>query len=360
MAGGRLGCGTHTVLVRDRQGGQTVTVLDDVLTVEYGRQLDTHSDASVTVGRNGSCCARLGTIRPWRHELVIFRSEGGRTGEVWSGPIGVPDFGRADTIIPARDSWAWLDRRRVRSTVQAEGDLADVAWALVEHGLLHPGGGLDETGIRQHVDIRRAGRHGRRTWQPDAGYVGSALRELCRGAVNATFLGPRLVLFGETPLSRTATMQDKHFLDEIRVKLDGYAQITAATVRGKGVTVTCGGTDPYYGLLEGEISDESIKDREDARDMACTEVATRKHPPLVLSLPDGAQLSPEAPVTLDQLVPGVLMPVWSRETCLEVNADLIITGVKVVDGRDGEQVNVSLAPGTALDEPPDDFTSEVA
>src|SRR5690606_21649777 len=213
-----------------------------------------------------------------------------------------------------------------------------------------------ETGIRRHLDKRAAGVPGAREWEDDDGSVGQELRRLCQGALNATFLGPRLVLWGPYPLSRTALLQDANFLDPLSVKLDGWAMVTRAVVRGKGFTATCGGTDPYYGLLEGEVNDDSMTDRRDGQELACLEVATRKQPPLVLSIPDGARLAPDAPVTLDELVPGVEIPVWSKATCLEVNVDLVLTRLKVTDEPTGERVQVALAPGTVLGDEQPDFT----
>lgn len=353
---GLLGCGTHTASVWDRDG-QKLLDLDDIRFVQYSRELDTHSEATVTVGRGGSCCSMLGMVRPWRHNLVIYRTAPGQPQhEVWSGPIIEPEFGRDETTIYARDAWAWLDRRDIRETVTASGDLSDVGWALIDHGLTHPDGGLDETGIRRHLDKRAAGVPGAREWEDDDGSVGQELRRLCQGALNATFLGPRLVLWGPYPLSRTALLQDANFLDPLSVKLDGWAMVTRAVVRGKGFTATCGGTDPYYGLLEGEVNDDSMTDRRDGQELACLEVATRKQPPLVLSIPDGARLAPDAPVTLDELVPGVEIPVWSKATCLEVNVDLVLTRLKVTDEPTGERVQVALAPGTVLGDEQPDFT----
>lgn len=359
MAAGLLGCGTHTASVFDRDGAKLMD-LDDIMEIEYTRKLDTMSDAHVIVGRNGSCCDLLGQIRPWRHELVIYRTAPGQPQRpVWSGPIVVPDFGGPDTVLQAYDAWAWLYRRDIRSLVTASGDLSDVGWALIEHGLEHPDGGLDETKIRRFLDKRAAGVHGAREWEADAGSVGRELVRLCQGALNATFVGPRLILWGPYPLSRTAFLQDSNFLDPLRVKLDGWAMVTRAIVRGKGFTEVCGGTDPYYGLLEGEVSEDAMTDPQDGHELACLEVATRGHPPMVLSVPNGARLAPDAPVTVDELVPGVEIPVWSKQTCLEVNANLILTELRVTDDHQGEQVAVTLAPGTVLGDPQPDFTGEV-
>src|SRR5690606_1108667 len=164
---GLLGCGTHTASVWDRDG-QKLLDLDDIRFAQYSGELDTHSDATVTVGRGGACCSMLGMVRPWRHNLVIYRTAPGQPQhEVWSGPIIEPEFGRDETTIYARDAWAWLDRRDIRETVTASGDLSDVGWVLIDHGLTHPDGGLDETGIRRHLDKRAAGVPGAREWEDD-------------------------------------------------------------------------------------------------------------------------------------------------------------------------------------------------
>lgn len=342
----QLGCGSHRAAVVDRETGQAVVHLDDITHVEWSRDLGRYSSAQVTVGRKGNCCSRLHMVRSWRHELVIWRDND----EVWRGPVVRPQFARGSTTIPARDAWAWLDKRIIRRDTNLDGDLTDIAMALIRQGLEHPDGGADETRILDYVDARPAGHTGAHEYKAGQRSVGVELRNLATGALNMTFLGRRLVLFGTEPLSRTAMIQDKHILDEITVLEDGLATATRVTVVGNGVVGSCGSTDPYYGLLEEIVNDPTISTSDAARQLACTIASTNRHPPVIVSVPDGAQLSPNAPVTIDQLVPGVAMPVWSQDTCRPLNQDLVLSRLQVRWEESGEQVLVTLEPGNVLED----------
>ncbi len=343
----KLGCGHNVAAVVDRETGNTVTNLDDVIELRWERTLDTYSTAEVTVGRQGRCCARLDGVRSWRHELVVWREHGGQRNEVWRGPIMRPRYQPNATILEARDKWAWLDRRDLRRDLELSGDVTEVAVALIEEALKHPDNKPDETGLKRHLDVRRAGVWGSFEYKAQQRSIGAELRNLADGPLNMTFLGGKLVLFGPEPLSRTAMIQDKDLLADIEVLEDGLAAATRVTVVGQGVRASCGGTDPYYGLIEQTINDHTITSVEAARALACSIQATVKHPPLVVSVPNGAQLSPKAPVPLDTLVPGVEIPFWSERTCRKVDQNLVLTRLEVVQNRSGERVLVTATPGVA-------------
>lgn len=341
----KLGCGNNIAAIVDRESGNMLTALDDITELQWERTLDTYSTASVTVGRNGRCCSRLDRVRSWRHELVIWRELHGQRNEVWRGPIIRPRYRTHSTILEARDKWAWLDRRDVRRTLELSGDVTTVAHELIKEALRHPDGKPDETRILDFLDIRPAGVWGSFEYTTNQRSIGAELRNLANGPLNMAFLGGRLVLFGPKPLARTAMLQDKDILDEIEVLEDGLAAATRVTVVGEGVSASCGGTDPYYGLLEQTISDQTITSAEAARSLACSTQATLNRPPLVISLPDGAQLSPNTPVTLDKLIPGVEIPMWSQRTCRRVDQNLVLTRLQVEQDNTGERVLATLTPG---------------
>ncbi|MER7114124.1 hypothetical protein ABT332_06505 [Saccharomonospora azurea] len=342
---GDLGCATHRAAVVDRETAQIVVELDDITDLWWQRVLDNHSEAEVTVGRAGHCCSRLSDVRSWRHELAIWR---GRN-EVWRGPIMQTRYGATHTTLRARDRWAWLDVRDVRETLEVEGDHTQAALKLIDEALRHPDGFPDETEIRHFLDARPTGVWGSFEYKPHQRSVGAELRNLAQGPLNATFVGRSLVIFGPAPLSTTALLQDKDFLADLEVLEDGYSTATRVTVVGQGVVASCGGTDPYYGLIERTINDQTITSVEGARALACATQASNNYPPVVLSVPNGVQLAPTAPVTVDELVPGVEIPVWSKRTCRDINQALTLTQLEVRESPgNGEQVNVTVAPGTVL------------
>lgn len=66
---------------------------------------------------------------------------------------------------------------------------------------------------------------------------------------------------------------------------------------------------------------------------------------MFLEVPDDSQLAPEAPVGIQDLVPGVLVAVTSTGTCRTVAAELRLLRLKVsFTENDGEKVGITLAP----------------
>jgi hypothetical protein len=348
MAGKLLGCGVNTASIWDRLERRKLVDLDDVTCLEYSRELDDLSDATVTVGREGECCAVLDQVRSWRHALLIHRD-----GQLaWSGPILRPEYATTETVISAVDRGAWLDRRLVRTTREECGGLTDITRAVIEEALTHPDGAADETGLEveyracTHTDTCREFEACRST-------SAAELRNLARGPLNFTVLGRKMLVWcGSDAIGRTAMLQDKDFMGELTVIEDGYQLATAVCVQGDGVQAYCGGTDPYYGLVEVTIKDDSITTAAAAMQLACQEVAARSQPPLVLSVPDGIRLDPRAPVSFDELVPGVTIPVWSSATCRTVQQDMALTRVRVRQGCSDEggeeEVSVTVAPVASI------------
>lgn len=350
MGTGTLGCCVNTAAIWDRCERTKIVDLDDVTCLEWGRELDDLSDATVTVGRNATCCELFDKVRTWRHQLVISRC--GRP--VWSGPILRTTYNADDTVFEAVDPLAWLDRRLVRADAERCGSLTDIARELITEALTHPDGAADETCLL--FDYRGCGHSGCRKYEACKSTTAAELRTLARGPFNFTAVGRRIVLWcGGATLGRTTMLQDKNFLGDLSVVEDGYELATAVCVQGKAVTAYCGGTDPYYGLIEVTIKDDTITTETDAMALACQEVAARNRPPLVLSVPDGIRLDPTAPVTMDELVPGVLIPVWSSSTCRTVSEDMALTRVRVTQGCSDdhgadESVAITVAPAASIGE----------
>lgn len=345
---GPLGCCVNTASIWDRCLKTKITDLPrrDVTCLEYSRELDALSEASVTVGRG--CCEVLDQVRPWRHALVMHRC--GQL--VWSGPILRSSYELGGTVIDAVDGLAWLDRRLIRADTQPCGSLTSIARTLIDGGLTHPDGAADETCLR--FEYRACGHSGCREYEACRSTVAAELRNLARGPLNFTTVGNRVIVWcGGATLGRTAVLQDKDFMGALSVVEDGYAYASAVCVQGSGVVGYCGGTDPYYGLVEITIKDDTITTQADADALACQEVAARNRPPLVLSVPNGIRLDPRAPVDFATLVPGVTVPVWSSATCRTVAEDMALTRVRVrqgctSDGTDEEEVLVTVAPAASI------------
>lgn len=336
----RIGCGTHTAVIIDRDTGHTTVQFDRPIRTEWSRVRDTNSTARVQVPTAG-CCEQLASVRPWRHELVIYRDGV----QVWQGPLTQPVSWSDVATIVADDPWSWLDVRYPREDVEISGDLTSIAQRLIAIGLTHPDGVPDETGVLDHVQVRPAGVWGEREFEAYRSSVGASLRSLCGGGMHATFVGRRLVLAGQQPLGRLpAVLQDQDFVGGVSVTYDGYAAASRVIVLGAdGVTAAYGRTDPYYGLIERVISDSTITDHGSALELARIEAGAGMPPPAVVSLGDNAILAEGAPVSIEQLVPGVVVPIWTTETCFTADSDMILDRVRVVEDEQGETVAITVS-----------------
>lgn len=111
-----LGCGVPRAEVWTRGGMARVYDLPAINLVQWGRVGNDTSLGQVTldgqaVSADPECCSALSLVRPWKHELFIYRDDE----LVWLGPI-VKIVLEGDKItILARDLSAWLDHRFVHT-----------------------------------------------------------------------------------------------------------------------------------------------------------------------------------------------------------------------------------------------------
>jgi hypothetical protein len=339
-----LGCAdTYAVQFHDREGRRPFRDAIEPDTLEWGRVLDDTSEARITVPVvDADCCATMGAIRTWCNDMSIYRDG---TDLVWQGPVAKITYGRDSTEVIARDVTSWLSRREIPTTLDytaaglGAADLSTIAGAVVRAAFTP-----DDPNVLQYLQVSPSGVVGERKYLADTVYAGDELRELARTGVDFTTLGHRIIIAGELPFARLNQLADDHFLVDLEVIEDGLSAASRAIVLGEGVTGKAGGVGPC-GLLTRIEKEEAIKDQASAAAEAAAIVAAGSPAPLILNVPDGARLAPEAPMTIMELVPGVIAPVASTQTCRSVNADLRLTHLSVsFTASEGEQVKVTFAP----------------
>ncbi|MFD1937571.1 MULTISPECIES: hypothetical protein [Nonomuraea] len=337
---GPLGCAEeYTVGIYDRTGGRQYGTVE-ASALDWSRLLDDTSEANVAVPYQGAeCCQLLGDARTWCNELAVFRDQT----LVWQGPLVKIQHRGDETLLQACDVTQWLFRRKIRALLDFTGtnkaDLAVIGQRLIEHGFAP-----DDPNVLAYLMVSASGIIGERKYAKNSGYVLDQLRELARTGLDFTALGRRILLMGEGPLGRLPGLTDEHFVGPLSVIEDGLAAITHATVIGKGVTAQAGGVGAC-GLLEFIATEEEIQDIASAQAEANALVAAGNPAPLFLEVPDDSQLAPEAPVGINDLIPGVVIPVTSEATCRTVAADLRLIRLKVTfTENDGEKVGITLAP----------------
>ncbi|MBP2703538.1 hypothetical protein JOL79_06960 [Microbispora sp. RL4-1S] len=343
-----LGCADeYKIGVFDRTGSRQLGELFDASALTWGRVVDDTSDAVVQVPYQGAdCCGLLADAWPWCNEIVLVRDDL----LVWQGPVETITYGREVTTITAKDVTAWLYHRVIKDLIDysaagaGPADLVLIAEALVRHGL-----DQDDPNVLQYLHTKLAGVTGERRYPANGSIVYDELAELARTGVDFTALGRRIIIAGEVPVARLPQLADEHFVGDLQVVKDGRQAATAATVVGKGVTATAGGIGPC-GLLETLANEQEILDDISAQAEAVSIVQAGTFP-VMLQVPDGAQLDPDAPVSINELIPGVVIPVTSSETCYTLSADLRLQRLQVTfdagngsDDGGGEQVRVTLVP----------------
>lgn len=361
----RLGVGRNTAAIYDRRGEHLLLPIAHATEVQWGRTRNATSTASVTVttAMDPGCVTALGSVHTWGHELVIFRDEQ----RVWEGPINRISYTRAGVTIAAVDETGWLARRRIRL---ARGPVLDTSAFPVPQPVTTEGDLIltrafapDDPNVLAH---RATFTHASavevvRDVQANSGTYADDLNALTDQGLNYTAVGRAILLWPDVRLlGRTDTIvPERDMVTEVEVTEDGDDLATQATaynreglartVSADGVTA---GVSTFYGLHDRLVDAGDI-----TTGAALTEVATAAidlaHPaPLLVTVPSGAKLTCEAPVAIEHLVPGVLVPIESAVTARKVTATLVLDAVSVTQGPGGEDVTITLSPATRTAELP--------
>jgi hypothetical protein len=342
------GSGTYQAGVYTRGGRRRLTQISQLSQVTWSRVADDASKASAVIPRaaqTATCQSVLAGLDGWGYELVLWR-DGER---FWEGPLQTVLHTRTAVTLGAVDVSGWLDHRTVHQRYRRDtgtDDLSVLVTLLLADAL-----GPDDPNVLGWADVRRIGRTS--TWLVNADTVmaGATLRDWAsQQGLNFTAVGRRIVVFPEaTPLGVGPLLTDDSFLgDALSVLVDGTQTTSRAMVvsqqppqdatTGQFTTTNeptqqkigdAGTTDPFYGLLETIIQDNSQvpPGPTAAQITSAARVAADNPTPTILGVASGSALSPLAPITLAQLVPGVVVPVRSTATLRQVQQTMQIQSV---------------------------------
>lgn len=338
---GQLGCGRHQVLLAERGGDPIIELPYESL--RWGRRLDDMSDASITVPTVGlsdeECCWAISIMQAWEHELVIHRD--GTL--VWAGPLAEPSFTMDSATVPARDLFAWMERRVL--PVDRAFDLVDLGTIFqtyvddvlaVENsmGLIVAASTVGVIGSRSVLatELRRAA---------------DELRELARSGIDWTMVGRTMQVGGEEVPVSTLPPITADLLTDVKATVRGLSAAThvfvvgsAGADAGEPIVGEAGGTDATFGLLQSVFSESSIEDSNSARYAAINHLDLLELPPLYIE----GDLDPSVAIGIDELIPGALVDVVMDVGCRRVDETFRLLTVDVSDGVGGETVHVSFAP----------------
>lgn len=347
MADLTLGCGEYRVFLTNRSGALVIADITSALSqLTWGRLLDDTAEADLDLAWSGSdtsddCCTAIGTARVWIHGLLITRD-----GElVFFGPLVDVDIKVETAVFKARDATAWFDVRVLHDThIWVSKDILDGAVEIITDAILPD----DPFELISNLTIDRQTPAILVDYSypfVNTSYCGDVLRELARLGLDYTALGTRIILGNPIEYGPFVTLTDEDFQVDVDLEEAGLQAATKWYVLGSGVDGVAGGIDPYYGLLERIVSEDTIIDVGTANTAAAGRLSASNPAPLFINVPDGARLSPNAPVLINQLVPGTLFRVRLRELCRDVSTVKRLTGIKVVVSNTlDESVQISLSP----------------
>lgn len=340
-----LGCGENRAFIYDQGGERMIGELTTVVQIQHGRVLSDVSEATIVVGgpRDEACCELLGKIEPWRHELVIFR-DGKR---VWEGPVRNVHSKTGQVVIDARDVLAWADRSIHEGIDDNLAQPPTFIWASdLASAFLH----FDPNvlafrrfpfGLAGDVPIHHPVKQ-------YSGYYGDDMRALGKLGVNYTTNGRSIIAWPERiPLGRTLPLETgKDYLGEVEFVVSGDDYVSEALSQDiNGVaTSSTATTRAYYGRVQKIVDPQGALGVSELSYLTKLEVDRNgARMPVVLVPPSDAPLSPKAPVTYEDLVCGMSVPLSVTDPlCRKFDAEMILNEVTCNQGASGETVSIGL------------------
>ena len=316
-------------------------------------------------GMSAACCGRMAEINPWEHEMSIYRDGE----EVWCGPVtgGLYSHSKGTLELSAKDLMAWFDHRWVELLVMDQYfddvDVAEVMYWLLEHGYSKDPFNLEYSIMPINVPMTReytAFTQGER-WGGAYPLIGDELRSLTEMGIDFTVVR-RNMLGGNLHASNRGafTLTERHWSTLPDIPMVGSTMATDLAVMGGSggyggwyddQMYIARSTDTIrekYGLLQEVVVNKTATDVDTTqtnnpiKSQAQQELSIRENPFVYLN---GGTLSPDAPVSVDMLVPGRAFDVQFNATCRAVEGTYRLYGinVKVADGST-EDISLEMTP----------------
>lgn len=380
----RLGCAENyqvEVRIWDRSTNppteRYVTQLSGLMSVFWERTIDDFSEARVRFRplKGDDCCSKLAPqwdannqliepgIWPWSHEIVIYRD-----GEpVWSGPV----FSYDETVNPseetdfiqinARDHLAWLDRRVIHNNMPFSDltDLTEIA-AWIVRDAFQP----DDLGVLNNITVTPSGRKGRRTTRRWEARSGDELREVARGGIDYTCIGRQVFIKGvrRDPSIGAPELRNRDFQSGTEIRIVGAEAATVGYAVGsppqgnpdpnvepmkvRVPALPASGVDPFFGLIEALTNASNSESIDFLTWMAVELIDENNPPPRTLSVPAQSTLSPEANVSVHELIPSRHFRLTIKGTCSILSQYMRLSHMQAAwEPNTPEKIGVTFIPG---------------
>lgn len=367
---GTLGVGTHRVVVYRRGGTKKVGDLTSISKIEWGRIRDDISTAKVTISEwSDEEAELLKRLQSWAYEIAIYRHNGFTEDRVWEGPITLPSYHKDKVVINAKDVMVHPYRRIVKQAFNdnGDGDLVTSRAARITQAVMAP----DDPNVLAYLQVVTRSNDARQ-YRALPPFSRTAFEEIDDMAANAgldyTTVGRSIIYWGtRNSLGQLPEFRDEHLgespiVSEYGMRFANFYSVGDGTgVHGDADRLGVSGNDETYGLVEilssswasdsqddtGTFTQEGLaKVVESFEGFAERSIDSRYPPPVVVRLPDNTSLHPETPVSIQHLVPGVLIPIRSKATLREVYGTQKLDSVSVVEEKGKETITVTMSPWT--------------
>lgn len=373
--GATLGCGTHRVFIYKRGGKVRVGELTSLSHVEWGRLRDDISDARIVVsGWSIDCGNLLALLQTWAYEIVIFRDNGYSVDRVWEGPITLLTYEHDKVTIKAKDVMVWAYRRIIKQAMNDTGSSTTAGRSVVARAaaVIQNAFAPDDPNVLGYLKVLTQSDDPKQ-YRSLPAYSRTAYEEVDDMAANAgldyTAVGRSILLWatkhriGLLPEFRDEDLGATPIVSEYGMSFaNRYAVSDGNGVYGEATRGDEAGENPEdsgYGLIEmlsSSWASDSAEDtgtytqagletvRESFRESAEHSIGDRFPPPVVVRIPDNTTINPSAVISIQQLVPGVAMPLRSTSTLRSVVATQKLDSVRVIEVDSKETITITLSP----------------
>lgn len=371
IEGATLGCGTHEAFIYRRGGTTRVGKINGISNLDWSRKRDDMSDAKIVVSDwDIDCGALLADLHCWAYELVIFRYNGLSRDRVWEGPITLITYKEDEVEINAKDVMAYAYRRILKqimddSSNDSASTVVDRAMRVLQNALAS-----DDPNILAYL-VTLISDDDTPQSRNTAAYSRTAFEEVddmaANGGLDYTALGRAILLWGTKnkigvlPEFRDEDLGASPIVSEYGMNMaNRYAITNGSGVFGEATRLDADGNDPIYGLVE-MLSTTTTEDAQAEAGTVTTVVeaaklkasyemyseraiADRYPNPVVVRIPDNTTVNPSAVISIQQLVPGVIIPLRSTKTLRKVLGFQKLDSVKVVESSGNEIISITLSP----------------
>lgn len=338
-----LGTGAYQVTLTE-WGGRIIwqSTVSTLESVTWGREASEVSKATVQATLPAGVAHLL---EPWVHLVQVYRD----AVLVWEGIVLRTEAEWGRVTIEASDAGLMFSRRRVpHDRVWRQHDATQVMRTMVEDALGH----RDPTNLVENITALPSRLWVTAGWTAAECMVADVVDDLVEQGLAWCVVAGQLLIGPVGAQYTTSQLADRDFDGNMTVVKDGSEVVTDALVTGQGVWGQWAQLDSPLGVVQAIESADGAVRSEEAREQARRLVEDAKTTPRRLTVPSGSRLMPEAPVRIDELVPGVQVPVSSRQTGVVLASMMQLTSVEVSADAGGEQVQVTLEETTMTGDVP--------